>query len=306
MNYRVGLAQVYPRLGDVDWNFDLFMSRIEQAIKEKVRLIVFPELGLTGYFLRDMVSSSALTVKSRVFKDFLKLSKKISICLGFVEETESVEFFNAAVYLEQGEILHIHRKVYLPTYGMFDEQRYFSRGRHIRSFSTRFGRVAMLICEDLWHPTSVQLAVMDGAKLILSLSSSPGRGVGTGKHLYSTQMWEEMNRFYSGLYGCYTVFVNRAGVEEGINFWGGSEIIDPKRQTVVKAPYFDESWVVADLDEGRIRRSRVMSPILRDENLDLVLYELNRIRDESASYQSGSRRKNARSVSRSRNRQSRL
>src|SRR5574341_26560 len=183
MKHRIALAQVYPRLGDLDRNFELFRQNIQEAIREKAQLIVFPELGLTGYFLRDMVSAVALRKNSKLLKEFIQLSKKISICLGFVEETDSVEFFNAAAYIEKGEILHIHRKVYLPTYGMFDEQRYFSHGKSIRSFKTQFGNVGMLICEDLWHPTSVQIMVQDGARLILSISSSPGRGIGKDEKL---------------------------------------------------------------------------------------------------------------------------
>lgn len=301
MKYKVALAQVYPRLGDLDWNFELFCNKIREAIAAKAQLVVFPELGLTGYFLRDMVSNVALKKSSKQLKEFLSLSKKISICLGFVEETEKVEFYNSSLYIEGGEIVHIHRKVYLPTYGMFDEQRYFSRGNAIRSFKTKFGKIAILICEDLWHPTSVQIAVQDGANMILALSSSPGRGVGAPEKLYSTQMWEEMIRFYSALYGIHIVYVNRAGVEEGINFWGGSEVVNPKGEVLAKAPYFDESLLITELDDGQVRRSRLMSPILKDENIDLVLYELARIRSESARDQSGARQRTARPVSKRRN-----
>lgn len=306
MKHRIALAQIYPRLGDLEWNFELFRQNIQEAVREKAQLIVFPELGLTGYFLRDMVSSAALKKNSRLMKEFLQLSKKISISLGFVEETDSVEFFNAGAYIEKGEILHIHRKVYLPTYGMFDEQRYFSRGKSIRSFKTQFGKLGMLICEDLWHPTSIQIAIQDGAKIILALSSSPGRGVGPNEKLYSSKMWEEMNRFYAGLYGIYYVFVNRAGVEDGINFWGGSEVVSPKGEVIAKGPYFEEALLIAELDEGEIRRSRVTSPILRDENLDLVLYELQRIREESSGNQSKPRGRDARSFPKRRGQKGRV
>jgi len=301
MNFKIALAQIYPTLGNLSSNLELFIKRINEAIKEKAQLIVFPELGLTGYFLRDMVSTVALKEKSKAIQELLKLSKKISICFGYVEETPSVEFFNAGIYLEAGEIKHIHRKVYLPTYGMFDEQRYFSRGKNILSFDTQFGKMGILICEDLWHPTAVQIAVQDGAKIILALSSSPGRGVGPDEKLYSTQMWEEMNRFYAGLYGVYYVYVNRVGVEDGVNFWGGSEVINPKGRIVVKAPYFEENLLFADIDEGEIRRSRVISPILRDENIDLVIHEFTRIRNESLRDQSKSRRRNARPLPKRRN-----
>ncbi len=301
MKTKIALAQIYPRLGDLEWNFELFTRKIREAVKQKAQLIIFPELGLTGYFLRDTVSGVSLKQKSKIWKELLALSKKISICFGFVEETDSVEFFNAGAYLEAGELLHLHRKVYLPTYGMFDEQRYFSRGNSIRSFQTKFGRMGLLICEDLWHPTSIQIAVQDGAKFILALSSSPGRGVGTEEKLYSTKMWEEMNRFYAALYGVYIIYVNRSGVEEGVNFWGGSEVVNPKGQVITKAPYFEEALTFIELDEGEIRRSRLMSPMIRDENIDLVLYELTRIRNKSTHHQSKARPRNARSVSKRRN-----
>ncbi|MBI1871302.1 MAG: carbon-nitrogen hydrolase [Chlamydiae bacterium] len=306
MKFRVTLAQVCPRLGDLDQNIELFLEKIKKAIREKAQLIVFPELGLTGYFLRDMVSEVALKSSSKALKTFIALSKKISICFGFVEETDTFEFFNSALYLEKGKVLHVHRKVYLPTYGMFDEQRYFSRGKYIRSFETQFGRAGILICEDLWHPTSLQIAVQDGAKFILALSSSPGRGVGAQDKLYSTQMWEEMNRFYASLYGIYLIYVNRGGVEEGINFWGGSEVVSPKGEILVKAPYFDEALSIVELDSGEIRRSRIMSPILRDENIDLVLYELSRIRDQYAQNQSKPGRGNARKIPQGRNSKNRV
>ena len=151
-------------------------------------------------------------------------------------ESEDHRFFNAAVYLEDGEVRHIHRKVYLPTYGMFDEQRYFARGGRLRAFDTRHGRLALLICEDLWHPSTVHLAALDGALTILCPSSSPLRGVTDGADQDdNARYWELITRSYAETYGVFVVHANRVGFEDGVGFWGGSGILDPFGRTVCKA-----------------------------------------------------------------------
>ncbi|MDP3981513.1 MAG: nitrilase-related carbon-nitrogen hydrolase [Chlamydiota bacterium] len=306
MAFQVALAQINPRLGDLDKNMALFEEQIALAIRKKARLIVFPELGLSGYFLRDMVSEVSICSNSLILKRLCTLSHKISIVFGAVEETQDVSFYNAAFYIEKGKLLHIHRKVYLPTYGMFDEQRYFARGKSARAFDTQFGRIAILNCEDLWHPSLVQLAVQDGARMIIAIASSPGRGVEEGLTLYSTQMWERMNRFYASLYGVFYIFVNRAGVEEGVNFWGGSEVIDPEGNVLIKSPYFDACMDMVLIDDAMIRQKRIVSPILREEDIHLTIAELERIRDKQSEPQSGTRKRNAGTLSKRRGPKDRL
>jgi predicted amidohydrolase len=181
VSLRVAIAQINPRLGNLQANLALYEEKIEQGIKERADLLLFPELSLTGYFLRDTVPNVALTADSTEMKKLRRLSRELPLVAGLVEESSDHRFFNAAVYLEDGEIRHIHRKVYLPTYGMFDEQRYFARGDRIRAFSSKFGRIAMLICEDLWHPSTIYLAALDGARAVLCPSSSPLRGVVDGQ-----------------------------------------------------------------------------------------------------------------------------
>jgi predicted amidohydrolase len=276
---RVMLAQVAPTLGDMAKNVKIHRECIDRAIDESVDLIVFPELSLTGYFVRDLVPEVSLSLESEIMGKFVELSKKISIAFGFVEETKDFLFYNSAVYLEDGLIKHVHRKVYLPTYGMFDEARYFARGDRIRAFDTRFGGFAMLICEDAWHPSAVYVAVMDSADYLLFLSSSPARGV--GRHAISSgEAWETVNRMNAELYGCYVFYTNRGGQEEGVSFWGGSEIVLPNGQLLIKGPYFEEACLAADVDTREIRRSRLITPISRDENIDLTLRELVRIYEE--------------------------
>jgi predicted amidohydrolase len=139
--------------------------------------VVFPELSLSGYFLKDMVSTVAVRLDSAEVKQLKRLSRGRALVAGLVEETDDFRFYNSAVYIEDGEVVHVHRKVYLPTYGLFDEGRYFARGDRIRAFDTRFGRSATLICEDMWHPSSVYIAALDRAVLLYCPSTSPLRGV---------------------------------------------------------------------------------------------------------------------------------
>ena len=201
MKFKVGVAQMNLTIGDIEKNFGYYQKFIDQAKKEKIDLLIFPELSLTGYFLKDMVPNVALRIDSPIIKELKKISRKLSLVVGFVEETEDYKFYNAAAYLEDGEIKHIHRKVYLPTYGMFEEERYFASGEKIRAFHTKYGRMGILICEDLWHPSSVYIIAQDGAKFIVETSSSPGKGITKNEKLTSSQIWEQINRTYAQLYG---------------------------------------------------------------------------------------------------------
>src|SRR6185369_9256604 len=171
-------------------NMALVEAAIEKGISEGAQLVVFPELALTGYFLKDLVPDVALGLDAPQIQRLKLLSRRISIAIGLVEVTSDYRFFNTALYLEEGEILQVHRKVYLPTYGLFDEQRYLARGEHFRAFDTRFGRVGMLICEDMWHLSAPYILAMDGATTLICLSSSPGRGISGAEGLGSAAAWQ--------------------------------------------------------------------------------------------------------------------
>ncbi len=158
MELNLGIAQISPTLGNLDRNMEIFRKEVKEAVGRGTDLLVFPELGLTGYFLKDMVPSVAQRLDSKLVREIRRASRKVSLVVGLVEESPDFFFYNSVLYVEKGEILHVHRKVYLPTYGIFDEERYLSRGTKIRAFDTRFGRVAMLVCEDAWHPSAVYVA----------------------------------------------------------------------------------------------------------------------------------------------------
>ncbi|MEK7210976.1 MAG: nitrilase-related carbon-nitrogen hydrolase [Candidatus Binatota bacterium] len=280
MTFRVGIAQINPKLGDLQSNLALYEEKIRQGVGEGADLLLFPELSLTGYFLRDMVPNVALRLSSPEISELKKLSRKISFVAGLVEESSDYRFYNAAIYFEGGEIRHVHRKVYLPTYGMFDEQRYFARGDRIRAFDSKFGRIAILVCEDLWHPSTIYLAALDGALAVLCPSASPLRGI-TDQQAQddNARYWELLNRAYAETFSLFLIYGNRVGFEDGVGFWGGSELLDPSGQRVVKAKYYDEDFIVGEVALEAVRRNRTMAPLLRDEDLDLTINELMRIRE---------------------------
>lgn len=280
MTFKVAIAQINPRLGDLQSNLALYEEKIRQGVKEGADLLLFPELSLTGYFLRDMVPNVALKLSSREIQALKKLSREVAFVAGLVEESPDYRFYNAAVYFEAGEIHHVHRKVYLPTYGMFDEQRYFARGDRLRAFNSKFGRMAILICEDLWHPSTAYLAALDGALAILCPSTSPLRGITEGQAQDdNARYWEMINRTYAETFSLFMIYGNRVGFEDGVGFWGGSEILDPSGQRITKAKYYDEDFIVGEVALESVRRKRTMAPLLRDEDLDLTINELMRIRE---------------------------
>ncbi len=280
MAFRVAIAQINPRLGDVAANLAIYEEQIRLAAKRGADLLLFPELSLTGYFLRDMVPNVALRLSAPEIDRLKKLSRDMAFVAGLVEEGPDYRFYNAAVYFDRGEARHVHRKVYLPTYGMFDEQRYFARGDRVRAFDTRFGRLAVLICEDLWHPSTIYLAALDGAVTVLCPSTSPLRGISDGEPQDdNARYWEMINRAYAETFSLFMVYGNRVGFEDGVGFWGGSEIVDPFGRRIAKAKYYEEDFIAGNIALDAVRRKRAAAPLLRDEDIDLTVNELLRIRE---------------------------
>jgi predicted amidohydrolase len=283
VSIRVAIAQINPKLGDLRANLALYEEKIRQGLDQKAELLLFPELSLTGYYLRDTVPSVALMMSSAEMNQLRQLSRELPFVAGLVEESADHRFFNSAVYFEDGDVRHVHRKVYLPTYGMFDEQRYFAAGDRVRAFDSKFGRMALLICEDLWHPSTIYLAALDGALAVICPSASPLRGIVDGQSQDdNARYWEMINRAYTETFSLFMIYGNRCGFEDGVGFWGGSEIVDPFGQRVAKAKYYDEDFLTAEMSLESVRRKRTMSPLLRDEDIDLTINELMRIRERPA------------------------
>jgi predicted amidohydrolase len=280
MDFTVALAQIKPKLGCVADNLAMIEATVEKGIEAGAGLVLFPELAVTGYFLKDLVPDVALSLDSPEIKRLVDLSRRISIAVGFVEVSPDYRFFNSALYLEEGTIRHLHRKVYLPTYGMFDEQRYLARGDRFRAFDTRFGRMGMLICEDMWHLSAPYILAMDGAMTLLCLSSSPGRGITGNDSLGSTAAWQKLTTTTAMFLNCRVLYCNRVGYEDGVNFWGGSESVAPSGMVAARGNFQEEDLVLALVEEGALRRERIFSPMMRDESLAVTLQELRRIGKE--------------------------
>lgn len=282
MKLKIGLAQITPKLGDVAANLDLHLKTIEEAAEAGVELLVFPELSLTGYRLRDLAFSVALqpTYKDPMFAQLLDASQDMDIVVGFVESDQRQKFYITNAYLSRGQVVHRHQKVYLPTYGMFDEGRYFAWGDAVRAFDTRFGRVGMLICEDFWHISPPYMLWLDGADMLILTSSSPGHGLANEHKIGSAQWVEHINQAYASLFTNFVIHTNRTGFEDGVSFWGGSTVFDPSGKLVVQGPYYEPALVTAKLDLNQLRRARTRLPLLRDERVGLTMRELKRILEE--------------------------
>lgn len=278
---KIAIAQINTVLGNLQANLEKHLEKIESAKQQQADLIIFPELSLTGYILQDLTSSVALrpTYDDPIFRPLLEQSREIDIVVGFVEKDQRSRFFIAAAYLSRGEVVHIHHKLYLPTYGLFDEGRFFASGNSISAFNTRFGRIGMLICEDFWHISPPYLLWMDGADLMIFISASPSRGLTEAPTLESSQWVEHIIKAYASLFTTYIASANRVGYEDGINFWGGSTIFGPDGNNIITSPYQEEHLSIADIDLSLLPKVRARLPLLRDERPELTLKMLQKIFD---------------------------
>lgn len=279
MKLKLALAQINTKLGKPAANLDKHLEYIQQAADQQVDLIVFPELSLTGYILQDLAHSVACrpSAADPVFGPLLEASKEIDIVAGFVEQDLRSRYFISSAYLSEGNILHIHRKVYLPTYGLFDEGRFFASGDQIRAFDTRFGRFGLLICEDFWHASPPYLLWLDGADLLIFVSASPSRGLTSSPKLESSRWVEHINQAYASLFTSFVASTNRVGYEDGINYWGGSTVHSPSGDLIAHGPYQEEAITISEIDLSELNHIRARLPLLRDERPELTLKELERI-----------------------------
>ncbi len=277
--FALGLAQINTTLGDLELNLEKHLAFVEQARRDKVDLLIFPELSLTGYALQDLTAQVAIQPdgENPVFARLLKASKDLDLVVGFVEAERRHRFYIAAAYLSGGRVVHVHRKVYLPTYGLFDEGRFFAWGDSVRAFDTRFGRFGMLICEDFWHASPPYLLWLDGADLLILVSASPGRGLAAGKRLELALWVERINQAYASLFTTFVAHTNRVGFEDGLNFWGGATLHDPDGRLLVRGPDHEEALTLAEVNLEQLRRTRTRLPLLRDERTHLMTKELARI-----------------------------
>lgn len=274
---RVALAQIDCTLGDVAENLRRTGEAIETARADAANLVVFPELNLTGYSVGQVSEDISLEGVDDEMAALLTPADSLSVIVGF-SEAGRLHTYNSAAYVESAAVKHVHRKLYLPNYGAFEERKHFSPGQALRAFETRFGPMAMLICNDVWQPMMPFLAVQDGARvLIVPANSSRQRFPGLAD---MPQEWRDINRFHARMLESFVVFVNRVGSEGEFTFWGGSHVIDPWGQILFEAPLDEPSVTTVELDLEAVRRRRREMPLVKEARLALLGREIERLSAE--------------------------
>ncbi len=280
---RICLAQTNPKVGDLNKNIENHIEVIGRANKKGANLVIFPELSLTGYFLKDSVYDMGINIytdESEVLSGIYKISKDmdISVIAGFVEKDQDFNFYNSSCCISKGRLINVHRKVYLPTYGMFEELRYFKPGNTFGVFDLDGVKVSVLTCEDAWHLSSSYIAVNKGAHIIIINSASPARGITAGLNKFnSMNMWEELLSVIAFYYKSYVIYVNRVGFEDGIGFSGGSCVFNPLGETETRLDYLEEGEISAEINLDLLNNERFKTPLIRDENLNLTMKEIENI-----------------------------
>ena len=268
--FSLACAQIAPKKGDLPANLDTIAEVALQASAAGADLVVFPEGSTTGYFLEGGVLEAALSgeellamVAGRLKG---KLTRPLDIVLGFYQKAGG-NLYNSAAYLELGpdggRIVHVYRKFFLPTYGVFDEERFVARGRELGVFDTRLGRVAILICEDLWHSVLPTLSALAGAQLLIVPSASPGRGF-AGETVESLDRYHRLLTAVAEEHGIWCANCQLCGFEGGKGFVGGASIVDPNGISVAISPVIEPHLLVAAVDFDLITIARSSSPLLAD------------------------------------------
>jgi N-carbamoylputrescine amidase len=276
------LVQFKPRKGDVVANLAAMRGIFEQLAPHAPELIVFPEAALTGYFLEGAVYELAVdapTMAQRVDEQWRASGARIpcDVVAGFYENVAGT-FHNSAIYVRCGEpdgvhIVHVHRKMFLPTYGVFDEERFLTRGRRLATFETPFGTAAILICEDAWHAIMPTIAALKGARLIIIPSASPGRGLcGEGDELESNTRWKAILSSAAAEHGVYVLYAGLTGFEGGKGMSGGTCAFSPRGDLVASAGPLEQCIITVTLDRGEVDLARATIPLLGD--LSAVLPDL--------------------------------
>ena len=284
MEYRIALAQVETRLGDLDANLEIATDAVRRAATEGAALLLLPELALTGYLLQDLVPEVAMRADDPRLLSVADGAPGMLVAVGFVEETDEHRYCNSAALVRDGALVGLHRKVYLPTYGLFDEGRFTRAGDRIRTHAVGepIGRIGLSVCEDFWHASLPMLQALDGADLLVNVAAGPSRAPGSSAGLAAIEGWHKMQDTYALLGTVPLAFCNRVGNEEGLTFWGGSRILAADGSTVVQAPLWEPALVVGTLSTDDLRMARYGLPLLADERLELVRRELDRIIAERA------------------------
>ena len=272
------IAQTDCVLANFEENLERHGTLIEDAIQDNVDVIAFPELSLTGYNVQDAAQDIALHIKDPALDSLRELSKKITIICGGIELSDDYGVYNSAFLFEDGLTQSAHRKIYLPTYGMFEELRYFSAGQKVEAIdSRRLGKIGIAICEDLWHVSIPYLLANQGAKLLFVLMSSPLRLTPGETQPAIVTQWQHIISTYSFLFSTHVACINRVGNEDSFTYWGNSSVAGPDGSFLATAPLFNEHTMDVTIDPDAVKQARLLSSHFLDEDLRLFSSELRDI-----------------------------
>ncbi|WP_234554667.1 nitrilase-related carbon-nitrogen hydrolase [Thermus caliditerrae] len=280
---RHAILQFRPEKARLKENLARLEGHLKALRSHAPEVVVLPEAALTGYFLQGGVRELTLT-RFELLELLSEVHRRagyeglLDVVVGFYERDEGA-YYNSAAYLElPHRIVHVHRKVFLPTYGVFDEERYLARGSRVGAFQTRFGRAAILICEDFWHSITAAIAALDGAEVLYVPAASPARGF-HGERPENVERWRTLARAVAAEHGVYVVLSSLVGFEAGKGMSGGSLAVGPEGRILAEAPLFEEAALLFALDRERIPPVRYDSPLLSDLQaaLPLLLPDLERV-----------------------------
>jgi len=300
---KVVIYQTSPVLFDLQANLDDIITKIHRGREQGARLIVFPELALTGYFVGQRYHELALRLDSKEIQELVSATKGTAAVVGFIEESPSMNFYNSALVAVDGSLLFAYRKLNLPNYGVFEERKLFSSGKRIPVFKLHEFTIAVFICNDLWHPSLPYLGVVQKADVFITLFNSSQGSMGT--EFSNIESWKVINKFYSRIFGIYNICANRVGEEawkenvsmlavetaqigasekgvrapqkETFNFWGGSEIVNPFGQQIAKAALYEQDEISGQISRDLLRQKRILLPYLRGDDPYFTHRELQRI-----------------------------
>lgn len=300
---RVAVCQTAPVLLDLKANLDNVLDHIQQCKDKGADLIVFPELALTGYFVGLEYHKVALRMDSPEIKQLAAATKGTAAVIGFIEESLSMNFYNAALVAVDGEILFAYRKLNLPNYGVFEERKFFASGKHVRVFKLNEFNVSVFICNDMWHPSLPYIGITQKADIFITILNSSQGSMGT--EFSNIESWEIISKFYSRVFGIFNICANRVGeespenrrainskgealkatpevfllpeIEKKYRFWGGSSITNPFGKVIYKAKRYEPDIIIGEISKDFVRRKKLLLPYLRDDDAYFTHRELERI-----------------------------
>ena len=278
---RITLAQIDSRPGELETNIARAEQVIAHAVAEGTDLVVFPELSLSGYSIGELKEDISISPDDERMAKLAKEAKGAGVLLGFPEaQAHGLHIYNSAAYYENGLLVHVHRKLFLPNYAIFEERKHFLPGQSSRAFPILGGRhrAATLVCNDAWQPQLAYVATQDGAILLLVPACS-AQSVFPEKY-DSRSYWRGITRFYGRMFQLYVVFVNRVGTEGSLRFWGGSHVVDPWGKVIAVADQGKEHLLTVDVDLSLVRRRRRDIPLVREGRLGLLRREIDRLLEE--------------------------